>query len=125
MSALMKSPTLTPAIVTVEKSGWPPIFPMNPMTMLVNDVITAANARPMMNATASSTRLPRRMNALNPVMLDSPLGRLKTRLTLAGEQHGHDRRDRRLGQCQGPVPGDRHDDQCARAERPVLAAGPG
>jgi hypothetical protein len=40
-----------------------------PSIMSVNAVTTVANAPPMMNATASSTKLPRNMNALKPLKL--------------------------------------------------------
>ena len=38
------------------------------MITAVKVVTTVANDAPMMNATASSTRLPRRMKALKPLM---------------------------------------------------------
>ncbi len=50
------------------KSGRPPILPMMDMITRTVAVTTAAKARPMTNATASSTRLPRRMKFLKPVM---------------------------------------------------------
>ncbi len=42
---------------------------MSSTTMSVKALTTAANAVPMMNATASSTRLPRRRKFLKPVMV--------------------------------------------------------
>ena len=74
ITAVIQAPTCTPPGVYLLKLGVPPILPIRSMMIAVNDVITAANAAAMMNATASSTRLPRRMKFLNPVML-SPLGR--------------------------------------------------
>src|SRR5512133_1972813 len=56
-------------------------------------VTTVANAAAMTNATASSTRLPRRMKFLNPVMTCLPRGRpgdgpgCSDPATLAGNHH--------------------------------------
>ena len=59
----------------LSKFGLPPkILETNPMITAVKVVTTVANDAPMMNATASSTRLPRRMKALKPLM-GCPLSR--------------------------------------------------
>jgi len=46
----------------------PVILPMASSRTLVNAAMTVANAAPMMNATASSMRLPRRMKSRKPFM---------------------------------------------------------
>src|SRR6476646_9064267 len=48
---------------------------MAPSTMFVNVVTTAANARPMMNATAISTRLPFAMKSRNSFSMTASLRR--------------------------------------------------
>ena len=51
------------------KSLPPVTLPIASRITLVNDAMTAANAAPTMNATASSMRLPRRTKSLKPFMV--------------------------------------------------------
>src|SRR6476661_5391863 len=67
--AVRNGPTDTsPPGLKSSKFFAPPALPTSSMMILVNVVTTAANAEPMMNATASSTRLPRMMKSLKPFM---------------------------------------------------------
>ena len=80
----------------------------------------------MMNATASSTRLPRRMNALKPLMRCPLRGRRGQSGRLAPQDHGENGRDRRSGQRQGlRLAGHRDDDQRAAHERRPRGSRPG
>src|SRR3954471_15688287 len=115
----MNFPTFTSATVTLVKSGFPPAFPMKPISMVVNDVTTSANAVPMMNATASSTRFPRRMKALNPVMvvlsrLPHPRGADDGTLPL--EDHGEHALDGRLCEAQRLACRHRDNDQSSAGD---------
>ena len=65
---MIKAPKLTPQGGVGEVVD-PPSLPIRLVSQAVNvAVTTAAKAAPMMNATASSTRLPRRMKFLKPFM---------------------------------------------------------
>src|SRR6478735_11474850 len=57
------------------KSAPPVILPIASMTTSVNALTRTANAAPMMNATASSMRLPRRTKSLKPFMVAPSRGR--------------------------------------------------
>src|SRR5689334_6507491 len=59
---------------SVLKSLPPPIAPtIGVMMLATNDVTTAPNAAPMTTATARSTTLPRKMNALNSLNMCPPI----------------------------------------------------
>ena len=71
--------TSTPSLWTpssANPSVDPNMYAIAPSTMAVNAVTTAANARPMMNATAISTRLPFAMNSRNSFSMTASLPRL-------------------------------------------------
>ena len=68
ITAVSQAPTGSPPGRQPLKSGCPPILPMMPMISATVAVTTVAKAVAMMKATASSTRLPRRMKFLKPVM---------------------------------------------------------
>ena len=77
MSAVMNEPYVKTASLTVNvsslKSGSPMIIEMNGMTKLaMNDPTSAANARPITNATASSKRLPRMRKSRNSLTMSPP-----------------------------------------------------
>src|SRR6478735_2659660 len=74
MIAVTHAPKSRPYGVHALKSGSPPILPTIPRIRSTVAVTTAANAPAMMNATASSTRLPRRMKFLNPLMPGTLVG---------------------------------------------------
>src|ERR1700694_1803249 len=59
--------------VRLRKSGLPMIAAMMGITrLLTSELTTAANARPMTNATASSTMLPLKRKSLNSLIMVAP-----------------------------------------------------
>src|SRR3954470_1905745 len=73
MTAVTHTPSRRPAGFQALKSGWSPILPMMPKMSATVAFTTLTKAAAMMKATASSTRLPRRMKFLKPVMVTLPL----------------------------------------------------
>src|SRR4051812_39089322 len=101
----MKVPTGTlPGSQSLKFTPSPVTFEISDISTAVNEVTTVANAPPMMNATASSTRLPRMMNSLNPLSMTA---------TLSGDDHAQEGRRSRAGDRPGRRVGDGEDHQRA------------
>src|SRR6476659_5994361 len=128
ITALMNRPTLTPARVTLPKSGCPPTLPMNPIITSVKVLTTVANAAPTMNATASSIRLPRITKPLKPLSMSFPSvgpGLSRDGRRLVRQHHREERRDRGLGHRRGVAVGHPEHDQGAVRQAGRLLCGPG
>src|SRR3954449_7545070 len=120
MRAVRNAPTgMWPGFQRLKFTPFPVTFEISESRTAVNEVTTVANAPPMMNATAISTRLPRMMKSLKPFSTAlSSIRRRRSSSTLAGQ---HDRQERghlRLrGGC-GEVVGKGEHDQRARGRPP-------
>src|SRR4051794_5119192 len=97
-------------------------FEMTLMITLVKLVTTAANDAAMMNATASSTRLPRRMNALKPLMPCFLCSRMRPSARLTAQGDADDGAARGAGQVQRLRGADGDDEQRTGLEPGLPAA---